>query len=157
MEDKYLLILALIAFVLIGITMALSGWTPASCKGSLAFADHLTGPEFEQWCASLLRRLGYHDVRVLGGAGDQGGDILARKSGKRYVIQCKRYSHKLGNKPVQEVNAAVEIYHGDIAVVMTNQYFTRGGIEAARKCDVVLWDRDQVQRMIEEAGEWRGA
>ena len=113
----------------------------------LKTVDRMSGPRFERWCAALLRRNGFWRVRVLGGSGDQGADIIAHKGFRKYVIQCKCYKSRLGNKPVQEVNAAVEIYHGQVAVVMTNSYFTSGGVEAGRKCSVLLWDRDKLRKM----------
>ena len=55
---------------------------------------------------------------------------------------------KLGNKPVQEVHAGKTIYGCSVAVVLTNNYFTEGGKEAARALGVELWDRDVLQKMI---------
>ena len=96
----------------------------------------------------LLRKLGYERVKVTQGSGDQGVDVIAVKNDKKYAIQCKRYSKKLGNKPVQEVNAGRTIYGCSIAVVVTNNYFTDGAKEAAQATGVELWDRDTLKRMI---------
>lgn len=118
---------------------------------TLLKADRLTGTQFEQWCAKLLRKGGYWFVRVVGKSNDQGADILAWKHWRKYVIQCKCYSGKVGNAAVQQANAAVEIYGNqfrDRAVVMTNSYFTKGAKEAAQKCNVLLWDRDTLRKML---------
>lgn len=106
--------------------------------------DCMSGSEFEQFCADILRKNGFYDVRVMGGSGDQGVDIVARKGKSRYAIQCKCYSNKLGNTPVQEVFAGRIHYGCDVAAVMTNNYFTPGAIELARSTGVFLWDRDWV-------------
>lgn len=49
---------------------------------------------FEETVAEVFRRLGYPDVRVTGGAGDEGIDIIASRSsigGREHTaIQCKR-------------------------------------------------------------------
>lgn len=124
--------------------------TTASPAG-LSCIDKMEGHEFEQFTASLLRKLGYERVEVTPGSGDQGVDVIAVKDGKRYAIQCKRYSQKLGNKPVQEVFAGKTIYGCSIAVVLTNNYFTEGAKEAARATGVELWDRDTLRRMMDYA------
>lgn len=117
----------------------------------LARIDKMEGHEFERFTADLLRKLGYERVQVTQGSGDQGVDVIAVKDGKKYAIQCKRYSQKLGNKPVQEVFAGKTIYGCNVAVVLTNNYFTDGAKEAARATGVELWDRDMLRRMIDYA------
>lgn len=109
--------------------------------------DNMEGHDFEYWCADLLRGNGFTGVSVTRGSGDQGVDVLAEKDGQRYAIQCKRYSSKLGNTPIQEVYTGKAIYNCQIAVVMTNNYFTSGAIEAARATGVLLWDRDKLLSM----------
>src|SRR5262249_47835641 len=72
----------------------------------------LSGVEFETYVASLLDRLGY-GVKGTPGSGDQGADLIATKSGKRIVIQAKRYSAPVGNGAVQEVISAKSFYEAD--------------------------------------------
>ena len=79
-------------------------------------------------------------------------DILAKKAGIKYAIQCKCYATDLGNKPVQEVNTGKTIYHCHVGAVMTNRYFTEGAKQAADATGVLLWNRDDVKKMAEIAG-----
>lgn len=109
--------------------------------------DNMNGHDFERWCADLLRRSGFSNVTVTPGSGDQGVDVLANKDGKKYAIQCKRYSSKLGNTPVQEVYTGKAVYNCQVAVVMTNNYFTAGAVAAAKATGVLLWDRDTLVKM----------
>lgn len=118
---------------------------------TMARVDKMEGHEFERFTADLLRKLGYERVEVTPGSGDQGVDVIAVKDGKRHAIQCKRYSQKLGNKPVQEVFAGKTIYGCSVAVVLTNNYFTDGAKEAAKATGVELWDRDTLRRMLDYA------
>lgn len=111
--------------------------------------DSMDGHNFEHWCAELLQKNGFYNVEVTPGSGDHGVDVLAEKEGVRYAIQCKCYSHDLGNTPVQEVYAGKEMYRCQVGVVMTNRYFTKGAKELAEKTRVLLWDRDKIQQMIE--------
>lgn len=111
--------------------------------------DDMDGQDFENWCANMLRSNGFSNVTTTPGSGDQGVDITAVKDGERYAFQCKRYQSKLGNKPVQEVNTGKVIYGCTKAVVITNNYFTPGAIEAANAVGVELWDRDKIALMVD--------
>lgn len=116
----------------------------------LASIDFMDGHQFEHWCASLLQKIGFVNVEVTQGSGDQGVDVLAEKDGIKYAIQCKCYSSDLGNKPIQEVNTGKAIYHCQIGAVITNRYFTQGGKEAATATGVLLWDRDWIRERLKE-------
>ena len=49
-------------------------------------------------------------TQVTKASGDQGCDVLAVKGRARVAIQCKYYSKPIGNKGVQEINAAKSYY-----------------------------------------------
>lgn len=115
---------------------------------AMAVVDAMDGREFERFCAEMLARCGYQNIHVTKGTGDQGVDIIAIKHGVRYAFQCKRYSSKLGNKPVQEVHTGKQFYSCQAGVVITNSYFTRGAEDAARRVGVELWDRDTLIRKM---------
>ena len=102
----------------------------------------MDGHQFEHWCAEMLRNLDFVDVVVTPASGDHGVDILAKKSGLKYAIQCKRYRTDVGNTPVQEVHAGKALYHCHVGIVITNQHFTDGARALAQATDVLLWDRD---------------
>ena len=118
--------------------------------------DKMDGHQFEHYCAGLLRKLNFTNVEVTKGSGDQGVDIVAVKEGVRYAIQCKCYSSSLGNSPVQEVNAGKQLYGCHVAVVLTNQHFTSGAKTLAAATGVLLWDREELERMIKKAGMANG-
>lgn len=114
----------------------------------MSIIDAMDGHDFEQLCAEMLERNGFKQVHVTKGSGDQGVDIIAIKYGRRYAFQCKRYSSKLGNKPVQEVHTGKQFYSCQVGVVITNSYFTKGAEDAARRVGVELWDRDTLIRKM---------
>lgn len=113
--------------------------------------DTMSGLEFERFCADLLEKNGYYNVDVTQGSGDHGIDILAEKDDITYAIQCKCYSSNIGNAAVQQAHTGKSLYHKDIAVVLTNQYFTAQAQEEANALGVKLWDRDKLQDLIEKA------
>lgn len=114
--------------------------------------DNMDGHTFEHFCAEVLRRNGYINVQVTQGSGDYGVDILAEKDSITYAIQCKCYSGKVGNKAVQEAFSGCAYYGRNVAVVMTNSYFTQQAIEMAKRTSVVLWDRTDLSKMIGGVG-----
>ncbi len=109
--------------------------------------DTMDGFDFEYYCADLLAADGFVDVKVTRSSGDYGIDILAEKDGVTYAIQCKRYTGLVGVKAVQEAYAGRDYYDRMVGAVLTNQYFTKPAVQAARKLKILLWDRDYLQAM----------
>ena len=109
--------------------------------------DYMTGHDFEYFCADVLRKNRFSNVTVTQGSGDHGIDILAEKDDITYAIQCKCYSSDIGNSAVQQAHTGKSIYQKDIAVVLTNRYFTPQAIEEAKVLGVKLWDRDKLNEM----------
>lgn len=97
----------------------------------------MTPQEFEHWCKDMLNQQGWQ-ANVVGGAGDQGADVIAKKAGLTLVLQCKYYSAPVGNKAVQEVHAARSYYNATHAAVVTNHTYTRGGVALANRTGVLL-------------------
>ena len=95
---------------------------------------------------------GFDDVRLVGGAGDGGGDIVAERDGKLWVVQTKFRSHGqlLGRSVIDEVTMAVDRYRADVAVVAVSTGFTMEVPSSAskRKADMgipfYLWDGDNL-------------
>lgn len=109
--------------------------------------DSMDGLDFEYYCADLLSDNGFVDVRVTKSSGDYGIDILAEKDGVTYAIQCKRYTGLVGVKAVQEAYSGRDYYDRMVGAVLTNQYFTKSAVQAARKLKILLWDREYIQWM----------
>lgn len=121
----------------------------------LSMLDSMEGHDFEYWCASLLKKIGFTNVEVTQGSGDQGVDVLAEKDGIRYAIQCKCYSSDLGNSPVQEVSAGKMMpqYHCQVGAVITNRHFTKGAKDLADATGTLLWDRDWIVNTLKSTSK----
>lgn len=115
-----------------------------------SIVDEMEGHEFEYFCAELLSKRGFCEVEVTKGSGDYGVDILAEKDGVTYAIQCKAYTAPVGVKAVQEAYAGRDYYDRMVGAVLTNQYFTKPAVEAAKKLKILLWDRGYLDEMMEE-------
>ena len=108
----------------------------------------MNGLEFEHFIANLLKRNDYKQVQVTKASGDFGVDVLAKKDNRIWAFQCKRYSSKLGVRSVQEIYSGAKKYKADIAVVVTNSYFTSSAVEMASDLSVLLWDRNVLCKLI---------
>lgn len=122
-------------------------YTPES-KNDYKNFDAMSGLEFEHYCAEILEKNGFANVEVTQGSGDHGIDILAEKDDITYAIQCKCYSSNIGNAAVQQAHTGKSLYRKDIAVVLTNQYFTAQAKQEADALGVKLWDRDKLQELL---------
>lgn len=120
-------------------------------KYKIEYCDAMEGLDFENFCAEILEHNAFTNVSVTSGSSDQGIDILAEKSGIKYGIQCKCYSSSVGNKAVQEALAGRSYYGCHVGAVLTNQYFTQSAKELAERAGILLWDRDELQRLIDMA------
>lgn len=112
----------------------------------------LDGEEFEEYAAQLLRDNGFRHVEVTQYSGDQGVDILARRNGISYAIQCKNYSGQVGNFAVQEAYAGMKYYGCDRAAVLCPGGFTRSARELAESTGVLLWDGRKLSHMMRVSG-----
>lgn len=113
--------------------------------------DHMNGLEFEDYIVKLLIHSGYTNVSLTKRSNDFGVDVICEKDDIKYAIQCKKYSHKLNNSPVQEVASGKNYYNCQVGVVVTNSYFTDNAKELADKNGILLWDRDKLSLMIKNA------
>lgn len=112
----------------------------------------LTGFEFEEYMAQVLKDNGFRHVEVTVECGDQGVDILAVRGGKTYAIQCKNYVGAVGNAAVQEAYAGAEYYGCDIPVVVCPTEFTIPARELAESTGVELWDGERLSHMMRVSG-----
>jgi restriction system protein len=120
----------------------------AELERNIATADGLSGPDFEQWTARLMRRTGFSSVAVCGRTGDQGADITAYAPDGRYtVVQCKRFApdRAVGAPEVYKFGGTAQRIHGaQLAVMIATTRFTRPAWRDADTLDVVLIDRDRL-------------
>ncbi|MET8040896.1 restriction endonuclease [Micromonospora sp. NPDC005215] len=116
----------------------------------IAVTDGMSGPEFEQWFARILVASGFWNVRVCGGSGDRGADVLARApDGRHVVVQCKRQSisNRVGSAAIQRfAGTCRDIHGGEVCMLVTNSFFTAGdGIRMAQQLNITLVDREALE------------
>ncbi|CAL9675580.1 restriction endonuclease [Streptomyces sp. enrichment culture] len=99
---------------------------------SPARVDGLDHREFEYLVRDLMIRDGATNVRRVGGAGDNGADVMATDpAGQLWIIQCKHRKQGLGGKMVgvqelQVLNGTGRPVHkGNVVVLVTNGAVSR--------------------------------
>ncbi len=105
----------------------------------------MSGVDFENHIADLLRKNGFTNIVGTPKTGDQGADLIAKKNNKTVIIQAKRYENSVGNKAVQEVIGAIRFYNGDEGWVITNSKFTKSARELADKNNIKLIDGSDLE------------
>ncbi|GHB60947.1 restriction endonuclease [Streptomyces cirratus] len=118
--------------------------------------DALDADAFEGAVAELCERDGCRDVRVVGGAGDLGADIVATApDGRRVVIQCKRYcaTNKVGSQDLQRFGGTCYAVHeAEVAAVVTTSDFTTPAAEYAEQCGILCFDRQALHAWSASTG-----
>lgn len=69
----------------------------------------LTPTQFEEFARLLMERIGYQQVRRVGGSSDRGIDLEMRDgAGNRCIVQCKRYKGTVPPHVVRELYGVME-------------------------------------------------
>lgn len=114
----------------------------------LADVDAMSGRDFEHLVANLCRRDGCSRVRVSGGAGDLGADVIGLlPDGRRFVVQCKRFStgSKVGSADMQRFLGTGRHVHGaEVLIFVTSSLFTAPARNLGVAQTVILIDRDRL-------------
>ena len=96
----------------------------------------------------LLVHAGFDDVRLVGGSGDGGADVVANLRQQTWIVQSKYRGrgHAIGAKVVDEVAVAIGKYGAEVAVVATNALVSKEVIQRAKRLEmdvgtrILLWD-----------------
>jgi len=78
---------------------------------------------FERAVCRLLVCEGFENVRLVGGTGDKGADVLANRYGKRFVFQIKHWKKPVGVSVIDEVLSARRFYDAHIPVIVSLRGF----------------------------------
>jgi hypothetical protein len=141
-------------------TLAAFGLNPqATSKSPSAHLQILSGIEFEQTIAALLRRMGFR-AEVTKASGDGGIDIIAIWEkpilGGRYLIQCKRFAEDtvIGASIVREFyGALVADRKAAKGIFITTASFSAQAREFALGLPIELVDGEKLLQLLIEYGE----
>ena len=78
----------------------------------------LSGHRFERELATLFRGRGY-DVKLTPGSGDQGVDIILKRSGRTTVVQCKQTKGPVGPAAARDLYGTLTHFEADDGILAT--------------------------------------
>ncbi len=108
----------------------------------------LSPADFEEMVADTYRAQG-HDVEVVGGSGDHGIDLVVRSQrGEIWLVQCKRYSGKVGEPVVRDLYGALRASDANGAALITTGYITESARLWAEGKPLHLFDGNQFLKIV---------
>lgn len=131
---------ALVWWLRVRIRLARERWIVA--RTGIAGIDTMSGTEFEEHVARLLRTHGYTRVAVVGGASDGGVDVRGQTpDGRPLAVQCKRWRKPVPPNEVRAfLGALVGGHRGYVGMFVASNGFTREAVREAGD-GMVLVDR----------------
>nr|WP_029514338.1 DEAD/DEAH box helicase family protein [Paenibacillus polymyxa] len=86
---------------------------------------------FERALARYLVHIGWEHVALIGGSGDNGGDIIASNGTKEVVYQVKFRSNggAVGKEIVEDIKRAMAFYEIKFGCLVTNGYLSKGALD----------------------------
>ncbi len=113
---------------------------------------HTLTPEgFEEFVAELFEAMGYAVERV-GGSGDEGADLLVRKSGLVGVVQCKYYSKGVvGSPELQKFLGTIHHTRSHKGFFVTTRTFTLAAEKFVAEHPIELIDGPRLVELVQDA------
>jgi restriction system protein len=98
------------------------------------FLYEISPREFEDVIAEMYRALGY-DVKQTPYSNDKGKDIILKKDGKKYLVECKRYNFEntIGREALQKFFAAIIEEEAEKGFFVTTSGYTSTSIQYAKE------------------------
>lgn len=108
----------------------------------------LSPSDFEELVADTYRAQG-HQVEVVGGTGDHGIDLVVRSHrGETWLVQCKRYSGKIGEPVVRDFYGALRASDANGGALITTGTITDAARLWAEGKPVHLYDGEQFLKIV---------
>lgn len=98
------------------------------------------GDRYEGFCQQWLKREGYSEVKIIGGRGDKGLDIIAiNVKSEKVGVQCKyKESGTVTSQDIRLLDASKKFYEGiDQLMIFSNCPLSRDAIEDMMKLNII--------------------
>jgi restriction system protein len=141
------------AFGIGALVSAINGWKQKRLYGNVATGavgiDRLSWSDFERLMSEFYRRKGFQVTREGGSGPDGGVDLLLRKGGDIYLVQCKHWkSYKVGVQQVREFYGVMASRGVAGGYFVTSGVYTKEAIRFAAGLNLELVDGQKLQEMI---------
>jgi restriction system protein len=112
----------------------------------------LSWRQFESIVGEAFRRRGYTVMENAVDGPDGGVDLVLRKDGAKFYVQCKQWKQaKVGVKPIRELYGVISAGGAAGGFFVVSGDYTREAREFAVQCGIELIDGPMLSKMIEEA------
>lgn len=118
-------------------------------RTQLDFWRSLSGRQFEIELASLLKKHG-HTVKVVGGAGDKGIDIILDNN---TAVQCKAHKSKVGPAAIRDLIGSMQNANYKQGILASVNGFSKGVYEYNKKNNIELLDASNYIQMQKELSD----
>ena len=118
-------------------------------RTQLDFWRSLSGRQFEIELASLLKKHG-HTVKVVGGAGDKGIDIILDNN---TAVQCKAYKSKVGPAAIRDLIGSMQNANYEQGILASVNGFSKGVYEYNKKNNIELLDASHYIQLQKEISD----
>lgn len=121
--------------------------------------DRLEPDYFEALIAALWRKRGFRTVRLTGGSGDRGVDVVAKSNNEGELIQIKHSSREsgvMGWDAVKEIVTGERLYMFHYPgvrfkkIALTNRNFNSNAQSQAALLEVELINRDKLANLLQK-------
>ena len=118
-----------------------------SSRSDNPFGD-MSWHDFELLIGEHFRQQGYNVEETNGGA-DGGVDLIIKKSGETYLVQCKQWkAFKVGVKIVRELLGVMVGAGATGGYVVTSGQFTQDAVTFANSNNIILLDGEALRQMM---------
>lgn len=113
---------------------------------------NMTWKEFEQLVGEAFRLRGYSVIENGGGGADGGIDLILKKGGEKFIVQCKQWrALKVGVTVVRELYGLMAAGGATGGFVVTCGRFTEEARAFSSGRNVTLVDGSELEKLIREA------
>ena len=116
----------------------------------------MTWQEFEMLVGEAFRRKGYTVAETGGGGADGGVDLVLKKSGDKFLVQCKQWkAYKVGVITIRELYGVMAAEGAAGGFVVTSGEFTQEAMSFAKGKNIGMIDGAELTTMIKSAQQQR--
>lgn len=114
--------------------------------------DGMSWQEFEMLVGEAFRQNGYQAVENVGGGADGGVDLVLRKDGDKFLVQCKQWrAYSVGVAVIRELYGVMAATGASGGFVVTSGRFTEEAKTFASGRNVKLMNGSQLRQLIQHA------
>lgn len=123
-------------------------------KSDIRAIDNMSGIDFENYLKVMFEKKGYR-FRTTKKSNDYGVDLVLIKDDTKTAVQVKRYKSSIGVSAIQQVLGGSKYYNCSKCMVITNSFYTASAKKLAQRCNVQLWDRNNITKLCGSITEKR--